>query len=108
MKQKVFFLSVVCYLSQANKSPEKFIIAVYLDRRNQHYVKRLRAQRVDRWNGKQINQLGEKTTLFVPYLYLCTLYLVLDIFIVTVVVCDPLQVLSSLNQPTHVQNAQII
>ena len=63
MENKFFFFflfSVVCYLSKANKSPEKFIIAVYLDRRNQHYVKRLRAQRVEGWNGKQINQQGGK------------------------------------------------
>ena len=51
---------------------------------------------------------GRKTTLFVPYLYLCTLNLVLDIFIVTVVVCDSLRVVSSLNQPIELGTAQII
>lgn len=38
-KKKTVSFSLKCYLSKGNKSLEKFIIAVYLDRRNQHYVK---------------------------------------------------------------------
>lgn len=100
-KQKKDSFLIEYYLSKANKSLEKFIIAVYLDRRNQHYVKRVRAQQVDGWNGKQINQQGRKQDCLSPYLYLCTVYRVLDIFIVTVVVCDSLRVASSLNKPTE-------
>lgn len=35
-KQCSVCFPVVCHLSKANKIPEKFIIAVYLDRRNPH------------------------------------------------------------------------
>ena len=34
----MFLLSLYAIYQRANKRPEKFIIAVYLDHRNQHYV----------------------------------------------------------------------
>lgn len=55
---------------------------------------------------KTNKSIGKGEKLFV--LYPCTLYLVLNIFMVTIAVCDWLRAVSSLNQPIVLRSAHII